>query len=136
MKKRHRKKRIIFFGTLFIIVVIIFFFGGIIRKLTNKTVSITIPEGTSTVEIADILKENGVISSKSLFLLNLRLSEYSGKLQYGTFKLDTGDSMKEIIKTLATKGAKKNTVTLTVPEGYSIEKIKEKVCDLGICTDT
>lgn len=136
MKKRHRKKRIAYLCVLLAAVIIIFLFGTIAGKLTNKTVSVSVPEGASTIEIADILKDNGVISSKTLFLLNLRFSEYSGKLQYGIFKLDTGSSMKEKIKILATKGAKKNTVTLTVPEGYSVEKIKAKVCELGICTES
>lgn len=101
----------------------------------SGTVTVTVPEGASTRQIAQILKENHVIDSKLIFLARLSVSKYNGKLQYGTFEFDKSESMGEIIKTLATKGAKKSTVTLTVPEGYSVEKIKAKVVETGLCPE-
>lgn len=98
-------------------------------------VTITVPEGTSSMKIAEILKEEDVIESKYLFLARLKFSEFNGKLRYGTFTFDKSDSYIKIIKKLATSGAKKNTVTLTIPEGYSVERIKAKVVELGFCTD-
>lgn len=138
MKRRRktRKKRVILaISAVLIIIIAAVFANSIIRKTNSRTVTVTIPEGASSYKIAEVLKDSGVIGSKGLFILRLRLSDYYGKLQYGTFKFDTGDSINEILKTLATKGAKKNTVTLTVPEGYSVEKIKSRVCELGLCTD-
>ena len=109
---------------------------AIINPFAGKgTVTVTIEEGTTSTHIAEQLKDEGVIRSKLWFLLRLSLSDYKGKLQYGTFKFDKGDSLANIFETLATKGAKKNTVTLTVPEGFSVEKIKERVCSLGLCTE-
>lgn len=102
----------------------------------SGTVTVTVSEGAGSGEIAEQLKDAGVIRSKIWFLLRLSVSEYKGKLQYGTFKFDKGDSLNEIFETLATKGAKKNTVTLTIPEGFSAEKIKERVVNLGLCTDS
>lgn len=135
LKKRHIKKRrrMIIICCLLLIIAALSHTG--IKKMTAHTVTVTVPEGASSQKIAEILKDNGVIESKTLFMLRLRFSEYNGKLQYGTFKLDTDAPGSEIIKTLATKGAKKNTVTLTVPEGYSVEKIKARVCELGLCTE-
>lgn len=109
--------------------------NALISSFDRGTVTVAISEGTSSSEIATILKKEGVINSRLWFMLRLATSEYSGKLQYGTFKIDKNDSINEILEILATKGAKKNTVTLTVPEGYSVEKIKAKVTELGICTD-
>lgn len=133
LKKTKNNRRI---ATVFIIVAIVILFGTIISSFKTKTVTVTIPEGTSSTKIAEILKENNVIESKYLFLARLRLSKYNGKLQYGTFKFDTNDSLGEIFEILTTKGAKKNTMTLTIPEGYSVERIKARVVDMGLCTDS
>lgn len=135
LKKRHTAKRRRLAIICCAILVIAIIANMSMKKVFSHTVTITVPEGASTNKIAEILKDNGVINSKTLFMVRLRFSEYNGKLQYGTFNFDTDDSATEIIKTLATKGAKKNTVTLTIPEGYSIEKIKARVCELGLCTD-
>ena len=120
-KKLKQKRRIVvaILGILAILLLL-----QLSSCLKSKTVTITIPEGASSARIAEILKENDVIESKYMFLARLRLSKYNGKLQYGTFKLDTNDSLGEIFEILATKDSKKNTVTITIPEGFSVEKIK------------
>ena len=87
----------------------------------NKTV--TILQGASTYKIADVLKEEKIIKSKTIFLIRVNLSGYKGKLKYGKFEFEPGDSYGDIIKKIATNGAKKETVTVTIPEGYSVEKI-------------
>ncbi|MBO5060456.1 MAG: endolytic transglycosylase MltG [Clostridia bacterium] len=132
-RKKQRSRILIIVAAVIAVIVVI---NAVISQFNNKTVAITIKEGTSSTQIARILKDEGIINSRLWFLLRLSLSEYSGKLQYGTFKIDTNDSIGEIIEILATKGAKKNTVTLTIPEGYSVERIKARVTELGLCTDT
>jgi len=133
LKKIKNKRRI---AIIFIVAIAIIIISSIISNIKTKTVTVTIPEGTTSTRIAEILKENDVIESKYFFLARLRLSKYNGKLQYGTFKFDTNDSLGEIFEILTTKGAKKNTTTLTVPEGYSVERIKARVVDMGLCTDS
>lgn len=98
----------------------------------NKTVSIE--QGLSTSKIAQVLKDEKIISSKYVFLLRVTLSQYRGKLKYGDFEFSPDDGYSEIIKKLATGGSKKETVTITVPEGYSVEKIIELIEDKGLGT--
>lgn len=131
--KKIRNKRLIFFAAVIFAAVLVL--NSIISMFDGGTVTITVKEGTSTSKIAKILKDEGVINSRLWFMLRLTLSKYNGKLQYGTFKIDKNDPIDEVIEILATKGAKKNTVTLTIPEGYSVERIKERVTGLGLCTD-
>ncbi len=131
-KKRKRQRLLM---SAVVIITAFAVIGSIISGINPKTVAVTIKEGTSSVEIAEILKDEGVIHSKLWFLFRLSTSKYSGKLQYGTFKIDTDASSSEIIETLATKGAKKRTVTLTVPEGYSVERIKARISEMGLCTE-
>lgn len=131
--KQKKKKRIRFI--ILICIVVILLCNGISSLISGGKVTITIPKGTSSVEIADILKDNDIIESKFMFLARLKTSRYNGKLQYGEFTFDKNDSYGKIIKALATEGAKRSTVTLTIPEGFSVERIKARVVELGICTD-
>ncbi len=132
-QKKKRKKKVLLLALL--IVASVFIVNRITSLFGGGTVSVTINEGTSSYKIAEILKDEGVINSKIWFMLRLTTSGYMGKLQHGTFELDKNDSTGEIIKTLATKGTKRNTVMLTIPEGYSVERIKARVVEMGLCTE-
>lgn len=132
--KKKRSKRLL--QLVIIIIAVVFAVNFISSMFDSGTVTINIKEGTSATQIAKILKDEGVINSRLWFLMRLSTSGYGNKLQYGTFKMDKNDSISEIIEILTTKGAKKNTVTLTIPEGYSVERIKARVTELGLCTDS
>ena len=103
------------------------------KSVDGTPVTITIPEGASTDAIGDILKENNLISNKNLFKLKVKLSQYNNRLNYGTYTLDDGMCLSDIISTLAST-AGQETVSLVVPEGYSVQQIGKKAELLGICT--
>ena len=131
-KKNRKKMRFLIVSGAILFVILV---NLLCVAFKSGEVEIVIPEGTSSKKIAEILKKEDVIESKYLFLAKLKFSAYNGKLQYGTFNLNKNDSYSKIIKTMATQGAKKSTVTLTVPEGYSVERIKAKVVEMGLCSD-
>lgn len=89
----------------------------------KETKTVNISQGLSTMQIADTLKDESVISSKIIFLVKVNTSEYKGQLKYGSFEFSPEDGYDDIIRKIATGGAKKETVTVTIPEGFSAEKI-------------
>ena len=129
-----KRKRKSFVFKLAIAILILVLANNLIHALKKGAVSISIPEGANSVQISEVLKENGLIKSKAYFLARLFVSPYRGKLRYGTFKIDKNASLNSIFKTLAKDGAKKNTVSVTIPEGYSVEMIEDKLISLGLCT--
>ena len=100
---------------LIIIVILFWAFDDV-----DKDITVKIEAGLSTTQIADVLKENDVIESKLIFLATVNFSEYKGKLKYGEFEFNEGDGYFDVIKKLAQNGAKKETITITIPEGYSV----------------
>ena len=104
--------------------------GSVARDGT--VVEIEIEQGQSTKAIASTLKENGLISSVSGFLKAVENSEYANSLRYGVYQIERGTEPEEIIKLLAAGGSQKNSVTVTIPEGFSLERIIERVADLGL----
>lgn len=132
-KKRRRKAVLISAAAVLCVSLAV---STAVSRFSGGTATVVIHDGDGSSQIASILRDEGVIHSRLWFMLRLALSEYNGKLQYGTFKIDKNASMNEILETLATKGAKKNTVTLTVPEGFSVEMIKARVAEMGLCTES
>ena len=53
------------------------------------------------MEIGGILDKNGLISSPYIFFLQERLSAYHGKLQHGTYILNTSQTPTEMMKIMA-----------------------------------
>ena len=72
-----------------------------IASAPGQDVLVEIPEGASTREIADILVKNDLIESGWIFIAQERLSSYHGKLQSGTYLLNTSEKPTEMMRILA-----------------------------------
>ena len=101
--------------------------------LTGQTVSVTIPEGAGTQTIAEILKENDLISSVAVFKLSSKMNGFDGTYKQGTYDVDTGMTRYQIMELLQS-GSVSKRLSLTIPEGYTIKQIADKVAESGICT--
>lgn len=98
-------------------------------------VVVEIPKGASAKSVASILHDAGLIDYEYAFVLRIKESEYRGRLQPGTFTLNTGMSTIEMIEILCYVEPVKEVIdTLTIPEGYSIEQIAARCEQQGICT--
>lgn len=100
-----------------------------LRKDTEGTrqVDITINQGDTATQIAQNLKKNGVIRYTTPFLVKTYLSDYRGKMQYGTFTVHDGMSLDTLIKKLSTEGEQKGYTAFTIPEGDSITRIAARL---------
>lgn len=97
----------------------------------GETVIVTIPDGATGKTMAAILKDNGLIRFKQTFLLRLRSSEYAGRLRSGDFELHHGMCIDDILAELATGGIKREEITVTIPEGFSVEQIAVRLENSG-----
>ncbi len=98
-------------------------------------VVVEIPQGASAKSVAAILHDAGLIDYEYAFVLRIKESEYRGRLQPGTFTLNTGMNTMEMIEILCYVEPVKTVLsTLTIPEGYSIEQIAAKCESEGICS--
>ena len=136
-KRRKKRRRIIVLILIIVLALVCVFVVPILRGPAlpeGQTVTVSIAEGSNTRDIAAVLKDNGVISSELLFLIAVRNSEYYGKLRFGEFELQGGMDTSEVIEALATGGARKDTLSITIPEGYSIENIVQRCVENGLGT--
>jgi UPF0755 protein len=96
------------------------------------TVAITVPDGATADDIADLLTENDVVSNGTLFAWRLRLAGKSDSIQASRYVLAHNMSYGAAIDRLSGSGDK---VTVTIPEGESRDQIAPQVQELGISGD-
>lgn len=60
-------------------------------------VEITIDKGMDAKEIGSLLEKKGLIRDANLFVLQYKLSAYSGEIVAGTYTLNTSETAKEMM---------------------------------------
>lgn len=125
------KKVIGIIGAVLLIVVIgvlIWYTISISRvSKSDEQVEITIPLGSTSDDIANILKENKLIRSKSAFKIYIKLHKVSN-FQAGTYYLNENMNVKDISETLQTGIMfEQDQVKLTYIEGKNIRWLAEKI---------
>jgi len=96
------------------------------------TVAVTIPEGATADQIADILTENDVVSNGTLFKWRLKLAGKSSDIQASRYVLAHDMSYGSAIDRLTSSGGK---ATVTIPEGEDRTQIAATVKDFGLTGD-
>jgi UPF0755 protein len=114
------------------VVIILIIAMGLYRISSSLSVTqnatykeITIPENSSTEEIASILYKNSIIKSKTYFLFEEKILHKDKKIQSGDFVIPEHISLSELSNILARYGKDANIVKITIPEGYSNEQIAQ-----------
>ena len=69
------------------------------------------------------LKEAGVIEYEFLFKLFSWFSSADTKIVEGTYELDTNMDYRALVANMSSKSATRQTVNVTIPEGYTIDQI-------------
>ncbi|WP_130863694.1 endolytic transglycosylase MltG [Bacilliculturomica massiliensis] len=140
MGRRHRKKKKILPIIVGIAAVFVIAFAGFtvwmnsaakpVDEGNTEQVSVTIPSGTGTGGIAQILEEKGLISSAAVFKFQSRSKGYDGKYKAGEYSLTASMSMTEIMDALVSGNV--NTMRFTIPEGYTVKQTRDKLAAEGL----
>jgi UPF0755 protein len=95
------------------------------------SVVVKVPRGATAGEVADLLADEGVVSSATFFELRITLAGRRSDILAGTYTLANDMPYSDAIDTLTTPPSER-TITVTVPEGYSREQIAELVTESGL----
>ena len=100
----------------------------------GEDVAVTIPKGASTSDIAEILKEKDLIKSVFRFKLESKLNNYDGTFQQGNYTLNTSMTHQQIMELLQKGGEAEETYQLVIPEGFTVDKIAQRLQEQDIMT--
>lgn len=96
----------------------------------DQEVRVSIPQGSSSIQIADELETKGLIKNSSIFTYYLKFKKQGTKFQAGEYAMRPGMTFEAMIDKL-NKGdvVKEEMIHITIPEGYTIEQIATKVSE-------
>ena len=100
----------------------------------EKSVAITISSEDSFGDVADMLKENGLIEYKSLFSLFATITGSRDDVVAGTFTLNTDMDYRALLTGISANSATKATIRVTIPEGYTIDQIFSLLAERNVAT--
>lgn len=99
----------------------------------NKAVSITIEDTDTLDDIAAKLQENGLIEYPELFKLYAMVSDAREDISSGTFTLYTIYDYMALVNSMSYYSSSRETVTVTIPEGYTCAQIFTLLEEKGVC---
>ncbi len=101
-------------------------------SLSCEEKEIVIPYGSSTAQIAAILKNEGMIKSEVAFRLYSRYGGFDQTLQAGRYRLKTSMNLEEILYALQQGVLWEESLRFTIPEGFTLEQIAARLEDEGL----
>lgn len=116
---------IIFLGTLF--------YSYLIYSLTpesDRVYEFEIYKNESLENIGKKLQDMNIIKDTNMFKLYLKLNDKDTKIKAGKYRIENIKNIDELISILE-KGQEK-LIKYTIPEGYTIEQIAEKLSEMKI----
>lgn len=124
------KKRVLFLIMAFVLLMCSLFFYLIqpVNKEEEMGIRLNIKSGSSAVHIAEILYNYKLIRSKTLFRIILNIRGIENSLKAGVYNIKPSDNMFEIMDLLVQ--GRVATYRVTIPEGYTIEEIAERLSAL------
>ena len=151
--RRRRKKRLGAWGVLLYIIFVLgisailagvgWMWANDVLALNKAplTATVQVEEGDTVSDVADKLKEAGLIEYKMVFKMFCALTHVSGqageedaKITPGTYQLDTDMDYRALVSSLGSSSASRMVTTVTIPEGMTQEQIFALLEEEGVST--
>jgi UPF0755 protein len=134
----YRRRRLLALGLLLVGVLIAWFLIAFFQPPPfdpgegSGQAIVTVPEGASASEVANLLTENDVVSNATLFEWRLELAGKTDQILPGRYVLAQNMSYSDAIDRLTSSGGK---INVTIPEGEDRTQIAATIKDLGLTGD-
>ncbi|MBO4277857.1 MAG: endolytic transglycosylase MltG [Clostridia bacterium] len=103
----------------------------------DAVVEIKIPENATDAEVAEILKDNGIIEYAWVYKLYMRYrgsGDESTEYIPGTHRVNRNYNYSQIITALTVSRSNRDVVRLSIPEGYTVDQIIDLLVENGLGT--
>ena len=151
--RRRRKKRLGAWGVLLYIIFVLgisailagvgWMWANDVLALNKAplTATVQVEEGDTVSDVADKLKEAGLIEYKMVFKMFCALTHVSGqageedaKITPGTYQLDTDMDYRALVSSMGSSSASRMVTSVTIPEGMTQEQIFALLEEKGVST--
>lgn len=105
---------------------------GPVKQDTPGAVEVSLPRGADVDEIANILKDKGLIENTFAFKIISKFNGFDGQYQSGTHYLTKDLSYDEIMYILTHAP---EAIMVTIPEGFTYKQMQERLIEAGLNID-
>lgn len=100
----------------------------------DKVVTVTVNSEDSFDDVADMLKEQGLIEYKFLFKLFAGITGGDDRVSMGTYTLHTDMDYRALLAGISVNSATRAEIQVTIPEGYTVAQIFQLLEEKGVAT--
>lgn len=124
-----RRFVLIFFSAIFVLMIILSIFS---LNCGREEKLVKIEKGWGSGEVAQKLKDEGLINNKWAFVLYVWIKGYNTHLQAGEYLLNLNMSLFKIANIIARGEVAPNYIKTTIPEGWTNKQIEERLIASGV----
>jgi len=100
--------------------------------MAQEAVQVSIPAGSSSMRIATLLAEKGLIRHALVFRYYAKFRGLDQQLQAGNYMFAYGMTVDQLLQELSAGNVYRQTVTVTIPEGFMLEQIAQRLAQNGL----
>jgi len=137
-RRQKKRRRITPFFTFLIMIAIIgvgaFFYWQYANSAVTarEAVTVNIPEGASTGQIADILQDAGLIKNAAAFRFYTRQEGIDNNLKPGEYTFEAGSIDFAAISMVLIQGKQAEGIKVTIPEGLTVLETGSLLAEKGL----
>lgn len=98
------------------------------NEIAQSTVTLTIPNGYGSGDIAQLLRDKGVIANTTDFIKAVQQHGAGSSLKAGTYTFDAGMTNAQIVEELVA-GPESSGVNVLIPEGFTVAQTAQRLSD-------
>ena len=99
-----------------------------------KEVTVSVTAEDSFGDVVNTLKKDGLIEFNGLFKLFANVTGGKDKVTIGTYTLNTDMDYRALLSGMSINSTTKAEISVTIPEGYSMEQIFQLLEDAGVAS--
>ncbi len=103
-------------------------------NVEDTAVEVEVSKGMSDSDVIDVLEDNGLIKNEFFCNLFIKFFGKDGDYVSGVYTLTPTMGLEKMLSTMKADITLSETVTLTFPEGWTIDQIAEKLEANEVCT--
>jgi UPF0755 protein len=107
----------------------------ILKSPLDVPKEIIIKEGEGAYAVADILKREGIIKNKFIFIVYTFITGNEKNLQAGRYVFNPGITIPGVVYSISKGLAESDDIVVTIPEGFNVWEIDKRLTELGLITE-
>ncbi len=102
-------------------------------KGKEEKTQVVVNKGDTLYNVLNRLDTKGKIKNISMIKIHIKLNSISGNIKPGDYEINSDISFDNLVNEIKKGNEADNSIKITIPEGFDIDKISAKIEEAGLC---